>query len=129
MDLAHLCRVVGTLEIKGEGLAASLPAGSAIELTLELDRGAIATSGRDRRRWRRNGHEQHHLIDPRTGAPAESDLLRVTVVASDAIEAEAWAKALFLAGEDSAAAEADELALPAVLVTADGRTRLAGGLR
>jgi thiamine biosynthesis lipoprotein len=99
------------------------------QITLELDRGAIATSGRDRRRWRRNGHEQHHLIDPRTGAPAESDLLRVTVVASDAVEAEAWAKALFLAGEDAAAAEADELGLPTVLVTADGRTRLAGGLR
>jgi FAD:protein FMN transferase len=99
------------------------------QITLELDRGAIATSGRDRRRWRRNGHEQHHLIDPRTGAPAESDLLRVTVVASDAVEAEVWAKALFLAGEKAAAAEADELGLPTVLVTADGRARLAGGLQ
>ncbi len=39
LELAHLCRVVGALEIKGEGLSASLPAGSAIELTLELDRG------------------------------------------------------------------------------------------
>jgi thiamine biosynthesis lipoprotein ApbE len=55
--------------------------------------------------------------------------LRVTVVASDAVEAEVWAKALFLAGEDAAAAEADELGLPAVLVTVDERTRLAGGLR
>ncbi|AKT36845.1 Hsp70 family protein [Chondromyces crocatus] len=39
MELAHQCRVVGTLEIKGEGLKASLPAGSSVELTLELDRG------------------------------------------------------------------------------------------
>jgi thiamine biosynthesis lipoprotein len=97
-------------------------------ITLELGRGAIATSGRDRRRWRRAGEEQHHLIDPETGAPAETDLLRVTVVASDAVEAEVWAKALFLAGEDAGAAEADKLELPSVLVTADGRTRLAGGL-
>ena len=41
-------------------------------ITLELDSGAIATSGRDRRRWRRAGQEQHHLIDPMTGAPARS---------------------------------------------------------
>jgi thiamine biosynthesis lipoprotein len=97
-------------------------------ITLELGRGAIATSGRDRRRWRRNGREQHHLIDPRTGSPSDSDLLRVTVVAPAAVQAEVWAKALFLAGEDAAAREADELELPSVLVTADGRTRLAGGL-
>ncbi len=97
-------------------------------ITLELDRGAIATSGRDRRRWRRGGEERHHLIDPETGAPSQADLLRVTVVAGNAVQAEVWAKALFLAGEDGAAAEADALGLPAVLVTGDGRTRLAGGL-
>ncbi|KYF66138.1 Hsp70 family protein [Sorangium cellulosum] len=39
LDVAHLCRVVGTLEIDGSGLTAPLPAGAAIELTLELDRG------------------------------------------------------------------------------------------
>jgi thiamine biosynthesis lipoprotein len=98
-------------------------------LTLELTGGSgLATSGRDRRRWRRGGRELHHLIDPRTGVPAESDLLRVTVVAGDAVEAEVAAKALFLAGTDAAAAEADAARIPAVLVTGDGRTLLAGGL-
>ncbi len=33
-------------------------------LTVELTGGALATSGRDRRRWRRGGRELHHLIDP-----------------------------------------------------------------
>ena len=98
------------------------------ELTLELTSGGLATSGRDRRRWRRNGEELHHLIDPATGSPSPSDLLRITVVASDAVEAEVWAKALYLAGEEEAVREADMRGLPCVLVTADGRTRLAGGL-
>jgi len=98
-------------------------------LTLELSAGALATSGRDRRRWRRNGRELHHLIDPKTGTSSDSDLLRLTVVASDAVEAEVWAKALYLQGEERALREADELGLLCVLVTADGRTRLAGGLR
>jgi thiamine biosynthesis lipoprotein len=98
-------------------------------LTLELTCGAVATSGRDRRRWRTADGERHHLIDPATGLPAESDILRVTVVAATAVEAEVLAKALFLAGSaERAAAEADELGTPAVLVTRDGRTLFAGGL-
>ena len=36
---AHLCRLVGSLEIQSEKLAAALPVGSEIELALELDRG------------------------------------------------------------------------------------------
>ena len=98
-------------------------------ITLELERGAVATSGRDRRRWRRGGQEQHHLIDPATGAPSRGDLVRATVVAADAVQAEVWAKALFLAGESEAEQEADDLGLPAVLVTEDGRTTFCGGLR
>jgi len=97
-------------------------------LTLELSRGGLATSGRDRRRWRRNGRELHHLIDPRTGEPAETDLLRVTVIAPDAVEAEIAATSLFLAGADRAAREADAAGVAAVLVTGDGRTIFAGGL-
>ena len=39
LSRAHLCRLVGALEIPGSGISATLPAGSQIELTLELDRG------------------------------------------------------------------------------------------
>ena len=98
-------------------------------LTLELSgSSALATSGRDLRRWHRGGRELHHLIDPATGLPSASDLLRATAVADDAIDAEVTAKALFLAGADPARAEADRLGIPALLVTQDGRTILAGGL-
>jgi thiamine biosynthesis lipoprotein len=98
-------------------------------LTLELTGStALATSGRDLRRWRRAGRELHHLIDPATGLPSESDVLRVTAVAADAVDAEVAAKALFLAGADAAHEEADALAIPAVLVRRDGRTILAGEL-
>jgi molecular chaperone DnaK len=39
LEQAHLCRLVGSLEIGGEVVKASLPAGSPVEITLELDRG------------------------------------------------------------------------------------------
>src|SRR5439155_2951032 len=38
-EQAHLCRLVGSLEIGGATVGASLPAGSTVEVTLELDRG------------------------------------------------------------------------------------------
>jgi FAD:protein FMN transferase len=98
-------------------------------LTLELSRGAVATSGVDRRRWRTTAGEAHHLIDARAGLPAESDLLRVTVVAESAADAEVLAKSLFFAGASRAEAEADALGAPTVLVTKDGHTVLAGGLQ
>jgi thiamine biosynthesis lipoprotein len=70
----------------------------------------------------------HHLVDPTTGLPSDSDLLRVTAVARDAVAAEVTAKALFLAGARAAREEADHLGIPSVLVTRDGATVLAGGL-
>jgi FAD:protein FMN transferase len=63
--------------------------------TFALTDGAVATSGTDFRRW---GAGQHHIIDPRTGTPATSDLLSVTVIHPDAVLAEAFAKAVLLQG-------------------------------
>jgi thiamine biosynthesis lipoprotein len=66
--------------------------------TLYLDECGVATSGKDRRRWTRDGILQHHIIDPLTHQPAETDLLTVTVVAPDVMQAEAAAKAAFILG-------------------------------
>jgi thiamine biosynthesis lipoprotein len=93
-----------------------------------LTRGGMATSGTDRRRWRRDGKDMHHVIDPATGRPSDTDLVRVTAVAEDAAHAEVWATALLVSGSDAAAHEADQMGMPAVLVAADGNTTSAGGL-
>ncbi len=66
--------------------------------TLFLEAGGVATSGKDRRRWTRAGVLQHHIIDPATSRPAETDLLTVTAIAPDVMEAEAAAKAAFILG-------------------------------
>jgi thiamine biosynthesis lipoprotein len=114
----------GDIAVRGVPEAGAWSVAVDDELTLGIVAGGVATSGRDRRIWRRGGKERHHLIDPATGRPSETDLLRVTVVAQDAVEAEVLAKALFLGGS-SAASAAD---VPAVLVTEDGRRLVTGGL-
>jgi FAD:protein FMN transferase len=67
-------------------------AGAGVTVTLR-DQGA-ATSSVLRRRW--NG--LHHLIDPRTGLPAQSGLDVVSVIASDGFGAEVIAKTALLSG-------------------------------
>ncbi|MCW3007245.1 MAG: hypothetical protein JWP17_1871 [Solirubrobacterales bacterium] len=61
---------------------------------LTLRGGAVATSGTTRRRWR----DGHHLIDPRTGAPADTGVVQATALASTGLEAEVRAKTALLAG-------------------------------
>ncbi|MGE0029335.1 MAG: FAD:protein FMN transferase [Thermoleophilia bacterium] len=95
---------------------------------ISLVRGAVATSGRDRRRWRRAGRDLHHVIDPRTGRPAATDLMRVTVVAGTAAAAEVLATGLLVAGAAAARREADRRGIPALLVPESGPAVAAGGL-
>jgi FAD:protein FMN transferase len=49
-------------------------------LTLKAGPGAVVTSSITRRHWKQGSQEQHHLIDPRTQQPAETDWLSVTVL-------------------------------------------------
>jgi thiamine biosynthesis lipoprotein len=97
------------------------------DLRVAIAEGAVATSASTRRRWCVDGVEQHHLIDPGTGAPADSDLRAVTIVADAAARAEIVAKAAFVAGADQAAAVTDEAGVTGLLFTAAGETvRLPG---
>lgn len=65
---------------------------------LQLHHGGVATSGRDYRRWLQGSAWQHHIIDPRTGLAATTDVLSATVIAPTVMEAEAAAKAAFILG-------------------------------
>jgi FAD:protein FMN transferase len=69
---------------------------------LKVGSGAVATSVVTRRRWQQDDRVQHHLIDPRTQQPAESDWLSVTVVAPHTAEAEVLAKCLLIGGPQEA---------------------------
>ncbi|HEX5503654.1 MAG TPA: FAD:protein FMN transferase, partial [Thermomicrobiales bacterium] len=86
---------------------------------------AVATSTTARRRWKRGGVERHHLIDPRTGAPATSGVVSATVVAESVARAEVLAKVALLLGPRAGRAFLDRQAgVPGILVHADGRVDL-----
>lgn len=74
-----------------------------IVATIPLGRRGLATSSVTRRTWKVAGRDAHHLIDPRTGAPAQTPVLSATVVCDRAVMAEAGAKAILFHGEDGLA--------------------------
>jgi len=125
-----LVNIGGDLAVRGvpaQGAWAVAVETTAGTTSLSLESGAMATSGRDRRRWRRGGAEVHHVIDPRTACPADTDLVRATTVSSSAAWAEVLATAFLVVGADAAAREAEALGVPSVLVSED-ETVFAGGL-
>lgn len=70
---------------------------------------ALSTSGSGKQFFHYQGRRYGHVIDPRTGFPA-GDLLSLTVVASNATDAEACSTAFFVCGLDAiiSAVKADE---------------------
>jgi thiamine biosynthesis lipoprotein len=81
----------------------------------------IATSGTSIHRWPQANGTRHHLIDPRTGRPADTDLRQVTVVAESALVAEALAKAAVIAGASAAPDLLEQAgALAEVLLPSEG---------
>ena len=92
---------------------------------LRVGPGAVATSSITKRRWIQDQQTRHHLIDPRSGQPAETDWLSVTVIAPCATTAEVFAKALLIAGSREAeriAAQRPDL----VYIAVDGTGQLWG---
>ena len=89
---------------------------------LMIPSGGVATSGRDYRRWQRGGQAVHHIIDPRTGSPAQTDVLSATVIAPSAYRAEVAAKIMLISGSESGLAWIDSQAdMAALVVLEDGR--------
>lgn len=93
--LVNLC---GDLLARGGGTTGEgWPVGFGNKTLLLKDLGA-ATSGTTKRVWTGG----HHLIDPRTGRPAQSDLSEVSVLAATATDAEIYAKVALLLGSRDA---------------------------
>ncbi|MCC6433993.1 MAG: FAD:protein FMN transferase [Acidimicrobiales bacterium] len=89
-------------------------------VTLAVSGGGVATSSVRSRRWMHAGTEQHHLIDPRTGRAAQTDLAAVTVIARSGWQAEAHATAALLRGGDGAIALLHGHGLSGIAVHLDG---------
>jgi thiamine biosynthesis lipoprotein len=93
--------------------------------TIALHGGGLATSSTGVRRWRRGGRAIHHIVDPRTGEPAEPVWRTVSVVAASALDANTASTASIVKGE-GAPAWLEPLGLAGRLVRPSGDVLLVG---
>jgi thiamine biosynthesis lipoprotein len=93
-----------------------------------VDRG-VATSSSLKRRWQSSNLVQHHLIDPRTGRPSDSDAVQVTVVAPNGVLADFHAKVALLHGAAKGVAYLNEESeVDGIVVRQDGVVLQTDGL-
>jgi thiamine biosynthesis lipoprotein len=104
----------GDLAVRG-ATDVALPAGGAVRVV----RGGIATTGTERRRWRRGGTWYHHLIDPATGLPAESPWREVSASGASCLDADVAARCALLSGAEGPE-WLDRRGLPGRFVAHDG---------
>jgi thiamine biosynthesis lipoprotein len=86
---------------------------------IALRSGGLATSSTTVRRWRAGGATAHHLVDPRTGAPARVVWRTVSVTAASCLDANIASTAAVIRGERAEPWLAG-LGLPSRLVRVDG---------
>ncbi|HPW54464.1 MAG: FAD:protein FMN transferase [Thermoanaerobaculaceae bacterium] len=110
-------RVVGTRPDRSPwSVDVRHPFAEGVVATLRLTNGAVATSGNYARFVTIDGRRYSHIVDPRSGWPAESTP-SVTVVAPDALTADAWATALSVLGPWGLARLERRVDIHAMLVT------------
>ena len=126
----------GDLRVAGDS-----PDGSAWTIAIEhpstpqpvalvgLREGAVATSTTLRRQWSVHGQHRHHLIDPATGEPSESDLELTTIIAGEAWIAEVLAKAVLLRGSQRAFDIVDGSGVQGLTIDAGGVIRITPGFQ
>ena len=87
---------------------------------LSLEDASVTTSGEYRHYFDRDGRRYSHTIDPRTGRPVEHSLASVVVIASTAMEVDAWATAFNVLGTKDGHELALKRGMPVMFIDANG---------
>jgi thiamine biosynthesis lipoprotein len=88
----------------------------------------VVTSGAYERGFELDGVRYHHILDPRTGWPAELKLTSVTLVGQDAMLADALSTAIFIMDVEAGIELAGSYGYSVVLLDIAGSVRFTKGL-
>lgn len=88
---------------------------------------SMVTSGTYERYFELDGVTYHHILDPKTGLPADSDLCSVTIMSESSMDADALATACIVMGLEKARQLLEAQGLQAVFITRDGELSTTAG--
>jgi thiamine biosynthesis lipoprotein len=95
--------------------------------TITLDDECVSTSGAYERGFTSGGTYYHHILDPRTGMPADNELASVSVVDADGMKTDIYSTALFVMGLEEGLAFANRENLDTLFITKDRGIYLTDG--
>lgn len=97
--------------------------------TFSLAEGFVSTSGDYERTLTAGGKTYHHILDPKTGYPADAGLISVTVTAPSGLLSDALSTACFVLGYEKSLPLLQSFGAQAIFVTKEKGVRVTGGLR
>lgn len=89
----------------------------------------ISTSGDYEKYFEKDGVRYHHIFDPKTGYPADSGLISVTIISEDGLLSDGMSTACFVLGLEKGMDYANQKGVDAVFVTSDKKVYVTDGLK
>jgi thiamine biosynthesis lipoprotein len=105
------------------------PRGSHIGI-LQLDETNIVTSGNYERYFEKDGKRYHHILDPKSGYPAENGVISTTIITKDGACADALSTSTYILGLDEGMKLIESLPnVECIMVTEDKRVYSSSGIK
>jgi FAD:protein FMN transferase len=104
------------------------PTGQYLGILSTADR-TVVTSGSNERFFIKDGIRYHHILDPRTGYPAQTGLLSVTAVCGSSTDADALTTSIFVLGAERGMALAERFGAEVIFVTENYEVIASNSLR
>lgn len=89
----------------------------------------VSTSGDYEKYFESDGKRYHHIIDPRTGYPADNELMSVTIICENGLQSDGMSTACFVLGLDKGMKYANKKDVEAIFVTKDKKVYTTKGLQ
>ena len=103
-------------------------AGGSVSMALYLSDTSVATSGTYERCFEKDNKLYHHILDPRTGIPCDTDIRSVTVITDSATDADCLCTVCILKGSSEAISLIESTPdTEAVLIKNDGSVLTTSG--
>lgn len=90
---------------------------------------SVVTSGNYVRYFEDKGVKYHHIIDPRTGYPADSNLMSVTVISQNSMEGDALSTAAFVLGDEDGMRFIKNYGAKAIFITKDKKVKMTSNMK